>query len=159
MTDKNNQFVKVLFRYHSDILDETIVETMWAVKINEIIGLYKLDSIPLYGPTLATGDEFLAEYDKTEQMLTFQGVTKFSENSVVAVTILKEGVNKETIRDKFKALGCLSEGLNDSYFSMEILVSTNYKTIKDKLDELQQKQVIDYAEPCLSDKHNIDIDH
>ena len=58
MTKKNNKYTKVLFRYHSNVLDETTVETMWAIKVDEKNGIYKLDSIPFYGPQIATDDEF-----------------------------------------------------------------------------------------------------
>jgi Domain of unknown function (DUF4265) len=58
-----------------------------------------------------------------------------------------------TIRDVFKDLGCLSERVNDSYFSMEVLADKDYKPIKQKLTGLQEKGIIDYAEPCLSKNH------
>jgi hypothetical protein len=158
MLDDNNH-VKVLFRYHSDILDELTVETMWAEKVNERIGLYKLDSIPFYGAPIATDDEFLAEFDESEQMLTFKGVTKFSENSIVTVSIIKDGVDKEPIRELFKSMNCISEGLNDSYFAMEIPYSVNYPSIKSKLDEFETNEILAYAEPCLSDKHRHEIEN
>lgn len=158
MSNDKNGYVKVLFRYHSNILDETIVETMWAKTINEKIGLYKLDSIPFYGPPIATDDEFLAEYDKSEEMLTFKGVTKYSENSIIVITILNNKISKEPIREEFKLLNCLSEGLNDSYFAMEVLCNVDYLPIKDLLDKYENKGILSYAEPSLSDKHRTDIE-
>jgi hypothetical protein len=50
-------------------------------------------------------------------------------------------------------LGCVSERVNDGYFSMEIPANTKYKPIKEKLDELENKEVIGYAESCLSNQH------
>ncbi len=58
-----------------------------------------------------------------------------------------------TIRDIFKDMGCLSERVNDAYFSMEVLADKNYKPIKQKLTELEDEGIIGYAEPCLSDNH------
>ncbi|SED50932.1 protein of unknown function [Tenacibaculum sp. MAR_2010_89] len=159
MTKKNNKYTKVLFRYHSNVLDETTVETMWAIKVDEKNGIYKLDSIPFYGPQIATDDEFFAEYDELEQMLTYRKTTKFSGNSIVLISIIKEGIDKEIIREEFKSMNCTSEGLNDRYFSMEILASSNYLKIKTKLEEYENQGIFEYAEPCLSDKHRNEINN
>ena len=96
------------------------VETMWAIKIDVQNGIYKLNSIAFYGPLIATDDEFYAEFDESEQMLTYCETTKHSGNLIVLVSIVKEETDKENICDEFKSMGCTSEGLNDSYFSMEI---------------------------------------
>ena len=157
MTDENDKYTKVLFRYHSNVLEEVTVETMWAIKIDEKNGIYKLDSIPFYGPLIATDDEFYAEFDESEQTLTYRETTKHSGNSIVLVSITKEGINKENIRDEFKSMGCTSEGLNESYFSMEIPVSSDYSMIKKKLDEYEKQGIFEYAEPCLSEKHRNEI--
>jgi hypothetical protein len=61
------------------------------------------------------------------------------------------------IRDIFKDLGCSSERINDGYFSMEILFEKNYAPIKRKLSELEDKGIIGYAEPCLSEKHRAEV--
>ena len=154
---KNNEHEKILFKYHSNILNETVVETMWAKVVDRQRGLYKLDSIPFYGPLIATDDEFYAEFDKSEERLTYRRTTKHSGNSIVLVRIVEKTFNKEEIRDEFKRLDCTSEGLNDSYFSMEILSKINYKEIKTKLDKYEEEGIIEYAEPCLSSKHLEDI--
>jgi len=157
MTTENDKYTKVLFRYHSNVLDETIVETMWAIIIDEKNGIYKLDSIPFYGPLIATDDEFYAEFDESEQMLTYRETTKHSGNSIVLVSISKEGIDKEVIRDEFKSMGCTSEGLDESYFSMEVPVSSDYSAIKKKLDVYVKQGKLDYAESCLSEKHRNEI--
>ncbi|WP_299840358.1 DUF4265 domain-containing protein [uncultured Tenacibaculum sp.] len=157
MTKKKDNYIKVLFRYHSNVLDKIVVETMWAIKVDEKNGIYKLDSIPFYGLQIATDDEFFAEYDELEEMLSYRKVTKFSGNSVVLVSITNEEINKEIIRNKFKSLGCTSEGLNEKYFSMEILKSSNYLKIRNQLEEYEDQGILVYAEPCLSDKHRNEI--
>lgn len=159
MIKKKDKYTKVLFRYHSNVLEEIIVETMWAVKINEEKGIYKLDSIPFYGPLIATGDEFFAEFDESEQMLTYRQTTKFSGNSIVLVSIIKEKVNKETLRSKFRSMNCTSEGLNESYFSMEIPVTVDYSKINQILSNYEKKGFLEYAEPCLSEKHRNEINN
>ncbi|BDS15463.1 DUF4265 domain-containing protein [Aureispira anguillae] len=154
MTDS---FKKVLFRYHSPVLGKTVKETMWAIEIDADKQLYKLDSIPFYGPPIATHDEFIAKFDEQEGFLVYQEITTASENSIVLVIVTQKDYDKEMLRRKFKALHCESEGLNDHYFSMEILKRIDYTLIKKELDLYQQKGIIDYAEPCLSNKHKLDL--
>ncbi|WP_103068478.1 DUF4265 domain-containing protein [Aquimarina sediminis] len=157
MTEIENKYEKILFKYHSNILDELTVETMWAEEIDKNKGIYKLDNIPFYGPLIATDDEFYAEFDESEQMLTYQKTTKHSGNSIVLVIITQDGFDKEIIRDRFKELNCTSEGLNESYFSMEILKNVNYFEIQKLLVEYENDGILEYAEPCLSEKHQADL--
>ena len=157
MIKGNNSYVKVLFRYHSDVLEEIVIETMWATEIDKRKGIYKLNSIPFYGPPVATDDEFYAEFDKSEQRLTYRKTTKFSGNSIIQLIILNNKVDIEEIRNEFKLLNCLSERLNDRYLSMEILAATNYLKIKNRLDYHSERGMIEYAEPCLSEKHKKEI--
>lgn len=157
MTNSGDKYAKVLFRYHSNVLDEVIVETMWAIKVDEKNGIYKLDSIPFYGAEIATDDEFLAEYDESEKMVTYRKTIKYSGNSIVLVSIINDKINKEEIREEFKTLNCASEGLNDFYFSMEIMATSDYAVIKKRLDEYVTQRLIEYAEPCLSEKHQDDL--
>jgi hypothetical protein len=153
----NNNSKKVLFRYYSDVLEEETVETMWAETIDEENGIYKLDSIPFYGPLIATDDIFYAEFDENEGGLTFREVVEYSGNSIVQVVITEESFNKEILRDELRDLNCLSEGLNDTFFSVEILEAIDYKAIKSLLDNYEDKGIISYAEPILSVKHSDDI--
>ncbi len=159
MTNSGDDHVKVLFRYHSNVLDEVTVETMWAIKVDEKNGIYKLDSIPFYGAEIASDDEFFAEYDESEEMITYRKTTKYSGNSIVLVSISNDEINKEEIREDFKTLNCVSEGLNDYYFSMEILATTDYSMIKNRLEQYETQGLIDYAEPCLSEKHRSDLNN
>jgi hypothetical protein len=126
---------------------------MWAKILDVNIGIYKLDSIPFYGASIATDDEFFAEFDNDEQFLTYRKTIKFSGNSIILILIKKEGFDKEIIRDEFKGLNCNSEDLNNTYFSMEVLESTDYGMIQDRLKELEIDGIIEYSEPCISEKH------
>ncbi len=154
---KEQEYTKVLFRYHSDILDEITVETLWAKPIDSSIGLYKLYNIPFYGPLIATEDEFIAEYDESEQMLTYKETVTHSGNSIVLVLLNDETQNIDDLRSEFKALNCQSEKFNDTYFSLEIPKSVQFSEIKKRLMAYESKDIIDYAEPCLSKKHEEDI--
>ena len=68
--EEQEAYRKVLFRYFSPVLKEEIVETMWAIVIDEVKGLYRLDNIPFYGPQIATEDEFFAELDLDDAEIT-----------------------------------------------------------------------------------------
>ena len=150
-----DNYVKILFRFHSDIFDEEIVETMWAEIVDGSKGLYKLDNIPFYVPSVASDDIVFAEFDEAEESLCYRSTVKFSENSTIQVVLMDDTKNVNLIRDSFGELGCISEKINGSYFSMEIPADVNYKSIKLILDDLKQKEIIDYAESCLSDKHRL----
>ena len=153
MAQTDNTSVKILFRFFSNVLDEWTVETMWADTVNTDKGLYKLDSIPFYAP-VASGDTVFAEYDDTEQILTYRKTIEYSGNSTVQVILLDTKHDINTIRNTFNDLGCISEKLNDRYFTMEIPAEKDYSQIRQKLIELEEKEIIGYAEPTLSDKHS-----
>lgn len=150
MQDEN---VKILFQFHSDIFDEEMVETMWATIVDKDKGLYKLDNIPFYAPLVASDDIVFAEFDEQQQMLTYRKTVEFSGNSTVQVVLMDNLKEINSIREIFENLGCLSEKVNEGYFSMEIPASVDYKLIKQKLDELEKNEIIGYAEPCLADQH------
>lgn len=153
MKSKHQQ-VKILLRYYSSLLDEETVETLWANVVDEAKGHYKIDNIPFYGPLLASDDIVWAEYDDVEQMLTYRETITSSGNSVIQVVILNESIEMDEIRNEFEKMGCPSEKFNEGYFVMEIPFNLDYKPIKSKLDQLRSKNLIDYAEPCLSKKHS-----
>lgn len=148
---------KILFRFHSDIFDEDMVETMWAFVIDKEIGLFKLDNIPFYAPLIASDDLVFAEFDDTEQMLTYRETREYSGNSVIQIVIMDEKTEVNKIRDSFLYKGCQSEKVSEKYFSMEIPFDLNYKPIKRELDKLETDEIIAYSEPCLSVKHKNDL--
>jgi Domain of unknown function (DUF4265) len=107
MTQTQDNHVKILFRYHSSVLDEWTVETMWAEIVDAEKGLYKLDSIPFYGPLVASDDIIFAEHDEDEERLTYRKTVENSGNSIVTVVIMDKTSDINNIRDIFKNLGCL----------------------------------------------------
>lgn len=151
MATQGDNYVKILFRFHSDVLDEETVETMWATIVDKDNGLYKLESIPFYAPLVASDDIVFAEFDDQEQMLTYRKTIEYSGNSTVQIVLIDKSKDINQIRNLFKKLGCVSEKANEGYFSMEIPLTVDYKKIKKKLDELETQETIGYAEPCLAD--------
>ena len=88
-------------------------------------------------------------------MLTYRKTIENSGNSIVNVVMMDKSIDVNTVRDIFNNLGCLSEKVNEGYFSMEILADKDYRPIKQKLNELEDEGVIGFAEPCLSNLHRL----
>jgi hypothetical protein len=145
--------VKILFNFHSNIFDEQMVETVWADKVDQEKGLYKIDNIPFYIPLIASEDIVFAEFDETEQMLTYRETVEYSGRTVIQVVIMDKRIETNSIREIFYKLGCESEKANEGYFSMEIPANLNYEPIKKELDRMENSEIISYAEPTISDKH------
>lgn len=154
MTDTHK---KILFKYYSTYLEEIVSETMWAELVDEEKGYYKLDNIPFFGPLIATDDIFRAEYDEDEKCLIHKETIENSGNSIVQILILQEGFDKEIVREKLKAINCVSEALNDTFLAAEIVKSVDYSIVKSLLDEYEALAVLEYAEPCISEKHRTDL--
>ena len=148
---------KILFKYYSTYLEEIVSETMWAEIIDLEKGYFKLDNIPFFGPLIATDDIFRAEYDENEKIFMHKETIENSGNSIVQVLVLEEGFDKEIIREKLKTINCVSEVLNDTFFAVEIVRNTDYSLVKSILDDYESLAVIEFAEPCLSDKHRTDL--
>ena len=152
--EKSDQgYGKILFRFYSNVLDKWMVETMWAETVDANKGLYKIESIPFYA-SIASNDIVLAEYDDSQQMLTYKETVEFSGNSTVQIVIMDKTLTTNEIRDIFSTLGCPSERFKEGYFVLEIPADADYKPIKEKLIELLDKGIIDYAEPFLSNNHS-----
>lgn len=150
-TDEN--YVKILFRFYSDVLEELTTETMWAEPIDEETGIYQLNSIPFYAPNLASGDVISAAYNDDEEMLTYKETVSYSGNSTIQVIIFDKMAVTNDIMEVFQILGCSTEQFKESYFVIDVPVDLNYAPIRAKLKELSEAGIIDYAEPCLSAEH------
>lgn len=151
---QDDDFVKILFRFHSDILDQITVETVWAAVVDKEKDHYQIDNIPFYIPMISSGDIVFAEYDEKEKSLTYRETIQESGNSTVQVVLLSDTNPEKEIREIFKQMGCESEGTSSGYFVMEVPHYLNYAPIKQKLDELFNVKIIDYAESCLSKHHD-----
>ena len=148
---------KILFRYYSDLLEDTVVETMWAEIIDFEKGYFKLDNIPFFGPLIATDDVFFAEFDEEEQKLVYRETIEISGKSIVQIVILEKDFDGSIIREKLKDVNCESESMNETLFAVEITREVDYYVVKSILNEYVELEVIDFAEPCLSEKHRADL--
>jgi len=152
MTQQDSNSVKIIFRFYNDILDEWTVETMWAKIVDKNKGYYRIENIPFYA-AIASDDIVLAGYDDNEKMLVYKATIEYSGNSLIQVVIMDKLIATNSIRNIFNNMGCKSEKFKEGYFVIEILADKDYKPIKQKLAELQSQQIIDYAEPVLSNNH------
>lgn len=148
---------KVLFRFHSEILDEVISETMWSDIIDAEKEIYKLDNIPFFGPLIATDDIFYAKYDEKEGAVVYKETIETSGNSIIQIVTLNNDFDHEIIREKLNEMNCVSEVLNEKYFVAEIKKNIDYSLIKQFLNEYSELGLLDFAEPCLSKKHCDDL--
>ncbi|WP_394347783.1 DUF4265 domain-containing protein [Pedobacter hiemivivus] len=78
-----------------------------------------------------------------------------SGNSTVQVVILDSTTITNDIRELFDSLGCSSEKANEGYFVIDVPFNLEYTSVQNKLIELEKSGVLDYAEPCLSEKHSV----
>jgi len=144
--------VKILFRFYSDLLEEEMVETVWATVVDEKNNFYKIDNIPFYIPDIASDDVIRAKFNKEENLLVFEEVVEYSGNSLIRVIIVGE-VEINIIRDYFKKLDCASERKGNKYLVIEVPKKVDYSRIKIELEKLARTEKIDYAEAVLAENH------
>ena len=144
---------KIIFRFDSALFGKEMSETLWALEVDAAKGLYKIDSIPYYVPLIATEDIVRATYNPMEEGLLYQETVTPSGNSTVQVIRQSGETPLLDLRRQFAELGCISVEVNEDFFVLEIPANVNYAVVKDKLDELEQQEEIEYAEPSLSDIH------
>ncbi len=144
---------QIIFRFNSSLFGKEMTETLWAQEEDAAKNLYKIDSIPYYVPLVATGDIVRAIFDKMEEGLLYQETVTPSGNSTIQVIRENESTPLLDIRKQFAALGCVSVEVNENFFVMEVPALIDYAEVKEKLDELEQQEEIECAEPSLSDIH------
>ena len=151
------EYTEILFRYKSEILEKEVEEILWAEKKDVEKGLYKLHSIPFYGPKIATGDIFHATIDINEKCLIYRNTIEESGNSIIQILINETELSQDEIISNFEELLCKVEIVDENFFSMQVPSTKNYAVINKVLEEYVQKQILGYAEPCLSKKHRKDL--
>ena len=152
MTEQHHP-VKILFRFHSDLLEQEVEEIIRGETVNIELGQYRITDIPFYTPGIATGDIVNAVYDDEEENLVFQETLSPSGNSIVWIVITDEETSIEEIQEIFLSLDCDSEEVSERFFAMEVKATTSYFRVRDKLIELKSDGTIDFAEACVSLLH------
>ncbi len=150
---EENQAVKILFRFHSELMDQDVEEIIGAETVNLEMGQFRILDIPFYTPNIATDDIIHAVYDHEEEMLAYKETVLPSGNSIVWVVVTDESVPVEDVQQIFLDLECDSEEVSERFFAMEVKATLNYFRIKDRLISLRADGMIDYAESCLSRDH------
>lgn len=153
MKQSDDNYIKILYRFYSEVLEQETVETMWAIEVDPEKGYYKLDSIPFYTKFLAVGDIVEAHYDKEEQAVVLEDIIEFSGHSTVQVVVMDTSVQTDELRDIFHNLGCSTEKQMERYFVIDVPVDKDYSPIRHVLTDLETKGTISYAEACLSEQH------
>lgn len=157
--DESLEMVKVVFRFFSELFDKQMIETMWCMPLDAELGLYKLDNIPFYAPLLAADDVIFAEKDDSEGgMLAFKKVVEASGNSTIHIVRMDESNDIESLLNPVLDLGCNFEGVNENYLALDVPSDVNYGPVRNILDQLEQEDLIGFAESCLSEIHQNQID-
>ncbi|MNG00807.1 hypothetical protein D3C84_837560 [compost metagenome] len=89
---------------------------------------------------------------ETHKKILFRYYSDLLEDMVV-----EKGFDTAIIREKLKEVNCESEGMNETLFAVEITREVDYSIVKSILNEYVELSVIDFAEPCLSEKHRADL--
>ncbi len=153
MPDTLDDTVKILFRFYSPVLEKWTVERLWAKAIDIDKGWYQLDNIPFYVLGIAYDDAVFAEWDATEEALTFREVIRRSGNSTIQVVIMNAEIATNDVRAIFDKLGCETEKFKEGYFVINVPAAVDYATVLPRLSVLFMKKVLDYAEAFISDHH------
>lgn len=143
----------VLFRFHSNLFDEEIIETITCEVIDLDSGIYRVHGIPFYAPMVAPDDLIYAEFNEEEGMTTYEETTEHSGSSVVQVVKLEEETDIQEIIELFTEKGCRIEKHSENYFAMEVHYDLDYAPVKETLEELEAEKIASYAEPTISEKH------
>lgn len=100
MNENNDGFVKVLFKFYNDALEEWTVETMWTEIVDLDKGYFRIENIPFYA-SFACDDIIFAEYDDDEEMLTYRELIKASDNSTIQIVLANKSTKTNNIRGNF----------------------------------------------------------
>ena len=144
---KAENYTEVLFKYHSKILDLSVEELLWSERLND--NLYKLVSIPFYGPEIATGDVFCATRAADSSQPVFQKVVERSENSILQIMPDDTQIYHQ-VTEYLHSMECQSEKVDGSLFCLMV---PSFCSIYEVISYLETEYKLEYAEAWLSKKH------
>ena len=144
---KAENYTEVLFKYHSKILDLSVEELLWSEQIEK--NLYKLVSIPFYGPEIATGDVFCATRAADNPQPIFQKVVERSGNSILQIMPDDTQIYHQ-VTEHLHSMKCQSEKVDESLFCLMV---PSFCSIYEVISYLETENKLEYAEAWLSKKH------
>lgn len=151
------QYEQIAIQYHSEVLEKETEEILWGIVVDAEKNLFLIDNIPFYGPELSCEDIVHASYDEKAKRYQLSHIEKPSGNTTVQVMVLKEKYNRDDLYNEILHAQTEIELVDDYYFVINVPVKTDYKNVYAILAALEEEQVISFAEPNLSPKHNADI--
>ncbi len=154
---QDNSFEEVLFSYHSPLLDQEVEELLWCKALDADKGHYELHSVPFYGPEIACGDHFKANQLSDSSLLSFENVLKKSGNSIVQVIVENPNAAANECLLQLEEIGCRIEKASEHLRVACILKNKDYVRIYQCMLPYVQKEVIEFAEAHLSNKHQKDL--
>ncbi|MGG5506354.1 MULTISPECIES: DUF4265 domain-containing protein [unclassified Myroides] len=151
------QYEQIAIQYHSEVLEKETEEILWGIVVDADKNLFQIDNIPFYGPELSCEDIVQARYDEKAKRYQLSRVETPSGNTTVQVMVLKETYNREDLYNEILYAQTEIELVDEYYFVINVPAKTDYKNVYAILAALEEEQVISFAEPNLSPKHNADI--
>ena len=145
MTDK----VKVFF------VQETSkggyeTESLWCLKSGEF---FIVDNIPFVAKRVALGDTIKAEYDEEDGAHYFDDFVNVSGNTTLRVYFNDTNLI-DSVRKKLEELGCETEAfLARNLVAVNVPKNTEYKPIKQYLEEGERLGQWQYEESCLAHEY------
>lgn len=150
-------YKQIVIKYHSEVLEREAQEVLWAVELDSEKGLYQIDNIPYYGPALSCEDLIIATFNHELKQLEYQDVYKLSGNSTIQVMVQQDKYNRDDLYNEILMAQTEIEVVDDFYFVISVPAKTDYRNVYAILAELEQENVIAFAEPVLSPKHSADL--
>lgn len=159
---EQENFREVVFQYQSNITNEEVNEVLWAEVINADDNVFMLYSIPLHGFMIAPGDIFVAVEEEIdgETIFVFDHVSNYSGNSVLQI-IIPDEENTAEVENQINILAkknCHIEKINENIILMAVPFEVDFQEVKSLVETLTASELIDYAEPIISDKHQEDLE-
>ncbi|NEM96378.1 DUF4265 domain-containing protein [Pontibacter burrus] len=153
MTTENTEHAQIIVKSYSDLLEQEIEEVLWAFVLDKENRLYQIDSIPFYTSLIASNDIVFADIDPETKQLIYQKTISYSGHSTIQVVMNSETIAMDEVRKTFNKMRCVSEAVNEDFFVLDIPDDVDYKQVKAELDRLEAEEILEYAEPSLSDVH------
>lgn len=138
-----------LEKVHIDLPNHWAIggESMWAEPLGN--DLYKIENIPFYAYGLNFHDVVRATADSDELKPEIRELVEPSGHRTFRVFFEKhlERSEQEEVLNSMKDLTISYERANSTYFALDMKPEGNYQVVFDRLDELEQQNILGF-ETC-----------